>query len=55
MNETHIKVAGQWKSPYRAVDRAGVTVDFLTTAKRDLTAARRYLEHAINLHGLPRN
>jgi putative transposase len=28
-------------------------VDFLLTAKRDLAAARRYLERAINLHGLP--
>ena len=27
-------------------------MDFLLTAKRDLAAARRYLERAINLHGL---
>ena len=37
----------------RAVDRAGDTVDFLVTAKRDLPAARRFLERAINLHNLP--
>ena len=37
----------------RAVDKTGDTVDFLLTAKRDLAAARRYLERAINLHGLP--
>ena len=53
MDETYIKVAGQWKYLYRAVDKAGDTVDFLLTAKRDLAAARRYLERAINLHGLP--
>ena len=35
MDETHIKVAGQWKYLYRAVDRVGDTVDFLLTAKRD--------------------
>ena len=35
------------------MDKAGDTVDFLLTAKRDLAAARRYLERAINLHGLP--
>lgn len=35
------------------MDKAGHTVDFILTAKRDLAAARRYLEHAINLHGLP--
>ena len=49
----YIKVAGQWKYLYRAVDKAGDTVDFMLTAKRDLAAARRYLERAINLHGLP--
>jgi transposase-like protein len=53
MDETYIKVAGHWKYLYRAVDKSGDTVDFLLTAKRDLAAARRYLERAINLHGLP--
>ena len=53
MDETYIKVAGQWKYLYRAVDRAGDTVDFLLTAKRDKAAARRFLERDINLHGLP--
>ena len=28
-------------------------MDFLLTAKRDMAAARHYLERAINLHGLP--
>ncbi|MEO7127846.1 MAG: IS6 family transposase, partial [Rhodoferax sp.] len=53
MDETYIKIAGQWKYLYRAVDKAGDTVDFLLTAKRDLAAAGRYLERAINLHALP--
>ncbi|MBC7621584.1 MAG: IS6 family transposase, partial [Candidatus Saccharibacteria bacterium] len=50
---TYIKVAGQWKYLYRAVDREGDTVDFLLTAKRDRAAARRFLERAIDLHDLP--
>ena len=53
VDETYIHVAGQWKYLDRAVDRAGDTVEFLLTAKRDLTSARRYLERAIDLHGLP--
>ena len=46
-------MGGEWKCLYRAVDREGDTVDFLLTAKRDLAAARRFLERAINLHDLP--
>ena len=53
MDETYIKVSGQWKYLYRAVDREGETVDFLLTVKRDLAAARRFLERAINLHDVP--
>ncbi|RYE48511.1 MAG: IS6 family transposase [Hyphomicrobiales bacterium] len=53
MDETYIKVAGQWKYLYRAVDRDGDTIDFLLRAKRDRTAARRFLERAIDLHGVP--
>ena len=53
MDETSIKVAGQWKYLYRAVDRQGDTVDFVLTAKRDLAAARWFLERAINHHDVP--
>jgi len=53
VDKTYIKVAGQWKYLYRAVDRNGDTVDFLLTAKRDVAAARRFLARAINLYDLP--
>jgi putative transposase len=53
MDETYIKVNGQWKYLYRAVDRLGQTVDFLLTAKRDLAAARLFFERAIDLHDMP--
>ena len=53
MDETYVKVSGEWKYLYRAVDRAGHTVDFLLRGKRDLAAARRFFERAIDLHGVP--
>lgn len=53
MDETYVKVAGQWKYLYRAVDRNGDTVDFLLRAKRDHAAARQFLERAIGQHGVP--
>lgn len=34
MDETYIKIKGQWKYLYRAVDTAGQTIDFLLTAIR---------------------
>jgi transposase-like protein len=53
VDETYIQVKGAWKYLYRGVDRDGQTVDFLLTAKRDLAAARRFFERAIDQHGLP--
>jgi len=53
VDETYILVGGQWKYLYRAVDKLGDTVDFLLTARRDLAAARRFFERAINQHGAP--
>src|SRR5260370_15432747 len=53
MDETYVKVAGQWKYLYRAVDRDGDTIDFLLRAKRDRAAARKFLERSIALPGEP--
>jgi putative transposase len=53
MDETYIKVGGQWKYLYRAVDRDGNTVDFLLRAHRDYAAARAFFERAIDQHGVP--
>jgi len=53
VDETYVKVKGQWKYLYRAVDKAGNTVDFLLRAHRDKAAARRYFEKAIEQNGEP--
>jgi transposase-like protein len=53
LDETYVKVKGSWKYLYRAVDKAGDTVDFLLTAKRNRKAALRFLRKAIGRHGVP--
>ena len=53
MDETYIKVKGQWRYLYRAVDTQGQTIDFLLTAHRDKAAALRFLKKAIRRNGLP--
>jgi len=53
VDETYVLVGGQWKYLYRAVDRLGQTVDFLLTARRDLTTARRFFVRAIGQHEVP--
>lgn len=48
VDETYIKVKGQWKYLYRAVDSDGNTLDFLLSAKRDARAAERFLRKTLN-------
>jgi IS6 family transposase len=42
IDETYVKVRGQWRYLYRAIDKHGTPVDFLLTATRDLEAAKRF-------------
>jgi putative transposase len=53
MDETYIKIKGQWYYLYRAVDKHGQTIDFLLTEQRDEHAAKRFLTKAIRRHGVP--
>jgi transposase, IS6 family len=41
-DETYIKVKGEDKYLYRAVDSTGQTIEFLLTAQRDAAAAKRF-------------
>src|SRR5664279_5409529 len=47
MDETYIRVKGEWKYLYRAVDSDGNTIDFMLSAKRDRKAAKRFLKKAL--------
>ena len=51
IDETYIKVKGEDKYLYRALDSTGQTIDFLLTAKRDAAAAKRFLRRAIDASG----
>jgi len=53
MDETSIKVKGQWRYLYRAADKTGQTIDVLLTEERDEQAAKRFLTKAIRRHGVP--
>ena len=53
LDETFIKVKGDWKYLYRAVDKQGKTVDFLLTAQRDKAAAIRFFDKAMKISGVP--
>jgi transposase, IS6 family len=47
VDETHIRVKGEWVYLYRAVDPAGQTIDFLLSPKRDAAATRRFFRKAL--------
>jgi len=54
VDETYLKVRGQWVYLYRAVDKEGRTVDFLLSKRRDVAAAKRFFSRATKQHGAPR-
>ena len=46
VDETDVRVAGQWTYLYRAIDSAGNTIDFLLSLYRDCAAVRAFLQLA---------
>ncbi len=42
VDETYVRIRGEWRYLYRAIDKHGEAVDFLLTARRDLDAAKRF-------------
>ena len=54
LDETYVKVRGDWCYLYRAVDRNGQTLDFMLSEHRDEAAALQFLAKAVSSNGLPR-
>jgi transposase-like protein len=52
--ETYIKLKGRWTHLYRAVNKQGRTVGFLSSERRDVAAAKRFFSKAIKNNGAPR-
>lgn len=49
LDETYIKIKGEWKYLYRGVDKQGQTIDFLLTAKCNKQKSNlKYLESSYN-------
>ncbi len=44
IDETYVKVGKSWKYLYRALDKDGNTIEFLLTANRDISAAKRFFK-----------
>jgi transposase-like protein len=47
VDETYVKVVGQWRYVYRAIDQFGQVIDVFVSRQRDAKAARRFFERAI--------
>jgi transposase-like protein len=47
VDETYVKVKGQWLYLYRAVDSGGNTIDFYLSESRDKQAAKRFFKKAL--------
>jgi transposase-like protein len=56
VDETYVKIKGEWKYLYRAVDSTGQTIDFMVSAKRDARAAKRFFRKMLKAapHSSPR-
>ena len=53
MDETYVKVKGDWLYYYRAVNKFGNVIDYYLSSNRDEAAAKAFMNKAIAQHGLP--
>ena len=52
VDETYIKVHGEWRYLYRAIDRSGALVDVMFSEHRDMAAAKAFFEPAKMVTGI---
>jgi transposase-like protein len=51
VDETYVRVAGEWRYVYRAVDQHGQVIDVFVSSRRDAPAAKRFFTKAIKATG----
>lgn len=54
VDETYVRIRGEWVCLYRAVDRAGNTVGFRLSVQRDVAAAKAFFRKATKGRGSSR-
>lgn len=54
MDETYIRVKGEWVYLYRAVDKFGKTLDFMLSKRRNKPTATKFFARALEVNGLHR-
>lgn len=54
MDETYVRVRGEWVNLYRAVDTLGKTLDFMLSKRRNKAAATKFFARALEVNGIPR-
>jgi transposase-like protein len=47
VDETYVRVAGQWRYVYPAIDQTGQVIDVFVSSQRDANAARRFFQQAM--------
>jgi transposase-like protein len=53
VDETYVRIRGQWAYLYRAVDASGKTVDFRLSPRRNVASAKAFFRKAIRFQGRP--
>src|SRR5882757_9687000 len=54
LDEVYVKINGQMRYLWRAVDHAGEVLESFVTATRDKAAALKFIKKAMKRHGRPK-